>query len=156
MLSSSLKTGSTDLRDTLVQQPNTAETLSLLMSSRAFSAKSGQFEAGSTTTGSSFLPSTPPLAFCSAMSMSIASFRVVSEIAIVPESECRMPTLMVSSARAAPVASALRLSPAARAAAELQVFQAITVYPFWSARDEAAFAMRMPVFWAVQVCLRAW
>ncbi len=96
MLSSSLNTGSTDLRDTLVQQPNTAATLSLLISSRAFSAKSGQFEAGSTTTGSSFLPSTPPLAFCSAMSISIASLRVVSEIAIVPESECRMPTLMVS------------------------------------------------------------
>jgi hypothetical protein len=41
MLSSSLKTGSTDLRLTEVQQPNTADTLSLEISSRAFSAKSG-------------------------------------------------------------------------------------------------------------------
>ncbi len=93
-----MKTGRTDLRDTLVQQPKTAATLSTLISSRAFSAKSGQLEAGSTTTGSSFLPRRPPLAFCSAMSMSMTSFKVVSEIAIVPDSECRMPTLMVSSA----------------------------------------------------------
>src|SRR5689334_6679882 len=98
MLLSSLNTGSTDLRDTEVQQPNTAATLSLLISSRAFSANSGQFEAGSTTTASSFLPSSPPLAFCSSMSISMASFNVVSEIAMVPDSECRMPTLIVSSA----------------------------------------------------------
>ena len=87
MLSSSLNTGSTDLRETDVQQPNTAEHLSLLMSSRAFSANSGQFEAGSTTTGLSGRPSTPPLAFCCAMSISITSFSVVSLIAIVPDSE---------------------------------------------------------------------
>ena len=95
---SSLNTGSTDLRDTEVQQPNTTATLSLLISSRAFSANSGQFEAGSTTTASSFLPSTPPFLFCSSMSMSTTSFSVVSLMAMVPESECRMPTLMVSSA----------------------------------------------------------
>src|SRR5712671_7608348 len=95
MLLSSLNTGSTDLQDTDVQQPNTTETLALLISSRAFSANSGQFEAGSTTTASSFLPSTPPFLFCSSMSISMTSFRVVSLIAIVPESEWRMPTLMV-------------------------------------------------------------
>ena len=95
MLLSSLNTGSTDLRDTEVQQPNTAATLSLLISSRAFSANSGQFEAGSTTTASSFLPSRPPFLFCSSISISITSFSVVSLIAMVPESECRMPTLMV-------------------------------------------------------------
>src|ERR1700688_594654 len=54
MLSSSLNTGSTDLRDTEVQQPNTTETLSLLISSRALSANSAQFEAGSTPTASSW------------------------------------------------------------------------------------------------------
>ena len=32
------------------------------------------------------------------MRISIVSFSVVSEIAIVPDSECRMPTLIVSSA----------------------------------------------------------
>ena len=96
MLLSSLNTGSTDLRDTEVQQPNTAATLSLLISSRAFSANSGQLEAGSTTTASSFLPSRPPFLFCSSISISITSFSVVSLIAMVPESEWRMPTLMVS------------------------------------------------------------
>ena len=105
MLSSSLNTGSTDLRDTEVQQPNTTATLSLLISSRAFSANSGQFEAGSTTTASSFLPSRPPFLFCSSMSISITSFSVVSLIAMVPESECRMPTLIVSWALAGSAAS---------------------------------------------------
>ncbi len=93
-----MKTGSTDLRDTEVQQPKTTATLSLAMSSRAFSANSGQLDAGSTTTGSSFLPSRPPFLFCSSMSISMTSFNVVSLIAIVPESEWRMPILIVSSA----------------------------------------------------------
>src|SRR5512144_3222415 len=101
MLSSSLNTGNTDLRDTEVQQPNTTDTLSLVMSSRAFSANSGQLEAGSTTTASSFLPSTPPFLFCSSMSIRTVSLSVVSEIAIVPDSECNTPTLMVSAACAA-------------------------------------------------------
>ena len=100
MLFSSLKTGSTDLRDTEVQQPNTAATLSLEISSRAFSANSGQLEAGSTTTASSFLPSRPPFLFCSSISISMTSFSVVSLIAMVPDSECRMPTLIVSCAAA--------------------------------------------------------
>src|SRR6187551_2725368 len=102
MLFSSLNTGSTDLRDTEVQQPNTTATLSLVISSSAFSANSGQFDAGSTTTGSSFLPRTPPFLFCSSISMSMASFSVVSLIAMVPESECSTPILIVSCACAAP------------------------------------------------------
>ncbi len=36
------------------------------------------------------------------MSISITSFSVVSLMAMVPESECRMPTLMVSSALTRP------------------------------------------------------
>ena len=122
-----MNTGSTDLRDTLVQQPNTAETLSLAISSRAFSAKSGQFEAGSTTTASIFLPSTPPFLFCSSMSMSMTSLSVVSEIAIVPESECRMPTLMVSCAEATVVASVPSANPPATAARESQPFHVIVI-----------------------------
>src|SRR6266852_8742691 len=98
MLLSSLNTGSTDLRETEVQQPNTAATLSLVSSSRAFSANSGQFDAGSTTTGSIFLPRRPPLALTSATSINIRSFRMVSLIAIVPDSEWSIPILMVSSA----------------------------------------------------------
>jgi hypothetical protein len=82
------------LRDTLVQQPNTTATLSWLISCLAFSANSGQFDAGSTTTGSSFLPSTPPLALISSMAISTVSLSTVSEIAIVPDSECSTPTLM--------------------------------------------------------------
>ena len=82
------------MRLTEVQQPNTAATLSFCSSSRAFSANSGQFDAGSTTTASSFRPSTPPFLFCSSISISMTSFRVVSLIAIVPDSECRMPTLI--------------------------------------------------------------
>ncbi|MNW15151.1 hypothetical protein D3C71_2135770 [compost metagenome] len=35
--------------------------------------------------------------------MSMASLSVVSEIAMVPDSECRMPTLIVSSAAKAPL-----------------------------------------------------
>ena len=89
------------MRDTDVQQPNTAATLSCVSSWRAFSAKSGQFDAGSTTTGSIFLPITPPLALISSIVISATSFRTVSLIAIVPDSECRTPTLIVSAACAA-------------------------------------------------------
>ncbi|CDT28627.1 hypothetical protein VCR9J2_40041 [Vibrio crassostreae] len=98
MLLSSSNTGSMDLRDTDVQPPKTTSTFSFSISSRAFSANRGQFDAGSTTTGSSFLPSKPPFLFCSSMSINTVSFSVVSLIAMVPDSECRTPTLMVSSA----------------------------------------------------------
>src|SRR4030081_4038140 len=98
MLSSSLNTGKTDLRDTEVQQPHTTDTLSLVMSSRAFSAKSGQFEAGSTTTASTFLPSNPPFLLMSSTIIKTVSLSVVSLIAMVPDSECNTPTLIVSSA----------------------------------------------------------
>ena len=69
--------------------------LSFGSSSRAFSANSGQLEAGSTTTASSFLPSRPPFLFWSSISISMTSFSVVSLIAIVPDSECSTPTLIV-------------------------------------------------------------
>ncbi|MNE01074.1 hypothetical protein D3C80_935010 [compost metagenome] len=95
---SSSNTGSTDLRDTDVQQPNTTATLSWVSNCRPFSANSGQFDAGSTTTGSSNLPLTPPLALICSMVIKAMSLSDVSEIAMVPDSECRMPTLMVSAA----------------------------------------------------------
>ena len=100
------------MRLTEVQQPNTAATLSFCSSSRAFSANSGQFDAGSTTTASSLRPSTPPFLFCSSISISMTSLRVVSLIAIVPDSECRMPTLI-----GAPCANALPAAPASKPAA---------------------------------------
>ncbi len=114
---SSSNTGSTDLRDTDVQQPNTTETLSCAMSWRAFSAKSGQFDAGSTTTASSFLPITPPLALISSIVMSATSFSDVSEMAIVPESECSTPTLIVSAACAG---NPIVMPPAASAATSVR------------------------------------
>src|SRR4029077_15909992 len=134
MLSSSLNTGSTDLRDTEVQQPNTTETLSFSISSLAFSANSSQFEAGSTTTASSFLPSTPPFLFCSSISISITSLSVVSLIAIVPDKECRMPILIVSSAANAAVAPSAstppRAAPAARKRSRLlDMFLASSLAP---------------------------
>ncbi len=118
-----MNTGSTDLRDTEVQQPKTTATLSFSMSSFAFSANSGQLEAGSTTTASSFLPSRPPFLFCSSISISITSLSVVSLIAMVPESEWRMPTLIVSSAAQAEVApSASAPATNAPAAREIILF----------------------------------
>ena len=83
------------MRDTLVQQPNTAATLSCVSNCLAFSANSGQLLAGSTTTGSSFLPSTPPWALISSMAISTVSFSTVSEIAMVPDRLCSTPILMV-------------------------------------------------------------
>ena len=125
MLLSSLNTGSTDLRDTEVQQPKTAATLFTAISSRAFSAKSGQSEAGSTTTASSFLPSRPPFLFCSSMSISMTSLSVVSEIAMVPDSECSTPTLIVSAlcahAPLTPPNPATNATPAAAFAKPLRV-----------------------------------
>ena len=84
------------MRDTDVQQPNTAATLSCVMSWRAFSANSGQLEAGSTTTASIGRPSTPPAALISSKVMRAVFFSAVSLIAMVPDSECSTPTLMGS------------------------------------------------------------
>src|ERR1700676_4964704 len=106
-------TGNTDFLDTDVQQPKTTATLSFSRSPCAFSAKSGQSDAGSTTTASSFLPRRPPFLFCSSISMRTVSLSVVSLIAIVPDSECRTPTLMVPCANAVPDDAKLAASPAA-------------------------------------------
>jgi hypothetical protein len=76
-------TGSTDFRDTDVQQPKTTATLSFSRSA-AFSANSGQFDAGSTTTASSLLPRRPPFLFGLDHHQTV-SFSVVSLMAIVPE-----------------------------------------------------------------------
>src|SRR3954454_8793614 len=106
MLPVSSNTGRTDLRETEVQQPNTAATCWTVISSRAFSAKSGQLLAGSTTTGSSLRPSTPPFLFCSSINMSITSFSVVSLMAMVPDRECNTPILIGGGASAAFAADA--------------------------------------------------
>ena len=78
-------TGSTDLRLTEVQQPKTTATLSWSSSCLAFSAKRSQLEAGSTTTGWSLRPSTPPLALISSTAISTTSRSETSLMAIVPD-----------------------------------------------------------------------
>src|SRR6202022_4748306 len=85
--------GSTDLRLTEVQHPNTTATLSCCNSCFAFSANNGQLEAPSTTTGSICLPRTPPPLFISSNANSSVSRSEVSLIAMVPESECKTPIL---------------------------------------------------------------
>ena len=124
MLLVSSNTGSTDLRLTDVQQPNTAATFCTVISSRAFSANSGQLLAGSTTTASSLRPSTPPFLFCSSISMSITSFNVVSLMAIVPDRLCRMPILTgsvcaIAGAARPAMAAAARLAPRSQFRMEL-------------------------------------
>ncbi len=54
---------------------------------------------------------TPPFLFCSSIIIRTVSLSVVSLIAIVPDSECRMPILIVPASAAA----ALTLQPAVMA-----------------------------------------
>jgi hypothetical protein len=98
------------LRLTEVQQPKTTATLSTSISCLAFSANKGQFEAGSTITGSiiKLLPPTftPPDLLTSSNVNSNTSFNDVSLMAMVPLNECSTPTLTVSAAIAAKVNAA--------------------------------------------------
>src|SRR5690606_19871915 len=123
------------LRDTEVQQPKVTATLSLRISSFAFSANRSQSEAGSTTTGSIILPLTPPLALISSMAINTTSLRDVSEIAMVPLRECRMPTLTVPAATAWPGAATASASAALIEAPSAQpFFNQLIVFipaPYW-------------------------
>ena len=119
-------TGSTDLRDTDVQPPNMTSTLSWVNSWRAFSANNGQSEAGSTTIGSSCLPNTPPLALISSMVMRAVSFNEVSEMAIVPDKECKIPTLMVS-----PSAAGVVVVSAVSVFVAVELVSALVSAGFW-------------------------
>src|SRR5215210_3394133 len=100
------KTGNMALRLADVHPPNTVATLSTEMSFCAFSAKVGQSEAPSSTTGTSFFPRTPPAALISSMAISSEFFTVTSLMAIVPLNEWRMPTLIVSPLILGPAAGA--------------------------------------------------
>lgn len=83
------------MRPAEVQPPKTEATLSSLISFCAFSAKVGQSDAPSSTTGSICLPSTPPALLTSSMASNSESRTVTALIAMVPLRECRMATLMV-------------------------------------------------------------
>src|ERR1700722_20140629 len=96
-------TGSTALLDAEVQQPITAAHLSLTKSFFAFSAKVGQSLAPSSWMNLIFRPSTPPSALICSMASFSASTEPVSEIAMVPVTECRMPTVTSVSVTANPV-----------------------------------------------------
>ena len=96
-------TGSTALRDAEVQQPMIEATLSLTSSFLAFSAKVGQSLAPSSWMILILRPSTPPMALICSMASFSAWIDPVSEIAIVPVAECRMPTVTSVSVTARPV-----------------------------------------------------
>src|SRR5215468_4279598 len=96
-------TGSTALREAEVQQPMMDATLSLTRSFLAFSAKVGQSDAPSSWMNLILRPSTPPSALICSMASFSASIEPVSEIAIVPVAECRMPTVTSVSVTARPV-----------------------------------------------------
>src|ERR1700744_6202949 len=96
-------TGNTALRDAEVQQPITAAHLSLTSSFFAFSAKVGQSEAPSSWMNLILRPSTPPCALICSIASFSASTEPVSEIAMVPVTEWRMPTVTSVSVTASPV-----------------------------------------------------
>src|ERR1700744_3216193 len=96
-------TGSTALRDAEVQQPITAAHLSLTRSFFAFSAKVGQSLAPSSWMNLILRPSTPPCSLIWEIASFSASTDPVSEIAIVPVTEWRMPTVTSVSVTARPV-----------------------------------------------------
>src|ERR1700761_34995 len=96
-------TGSTALRDAEVQQPNTAAHLSFTRSFLAFSAKVGQSLAPSSWTNLILRPSTPPASLICEIASFSDSIEPVSEIAIVPVAECKIPTVTSVSVTARPV-----------------------------------------------------
>src|SRR4029077_6942863 len=96
-------TGNTALREAEVQQPITAAHLSLTRSFFAFSANVGQSEAPSSWMNLILRPSTPPAALICSIASFSASTDPVSLIAIVPVTECKMPTVTSVSVTANPV-----------------------------------------------------
>src|SRR5579863_3806620 len=96
-------TGSTALRDAEVQQPITEAHLSCTRSFFAFSAKVGQSLAPSSWMNLILRPSTPPCALIWSIASFSASTEPVSLIAIVPVTECKMPTVTSLSVTASPV-----------------------------------------------------
>src|SRR5205823_4632358 len=112
-------TGSTALREAEVQQPMTAAHLSLTRSFLAFSAKVGQSDAPSSWIYLILRPSTPPAALICSIASFSACTEPVSEIAMVPVTECRMPTVTSLSVTASPVVLTLAVgNSCASAAAE--------------------------------------
>src|SRR5438552_1782907 len=86
-------TGLTVFRLAEVQQPNSVQTLSWVMSFSALRANVGQSEAPSSTTASTWRPKTPPLEFSSSMANKVASITDFSLMAMLPVREWRTPTL---------------------------------------------------------------
>ena len=97
------KTGSTALREAEVQQPKTAATLSFTKSFLDFSAKVGQSLAPSSWIYSICRPNTPPDSLICLIASFSACTEPVSLIAMVPVTECRIPTVTLSSVTASPV-----------------------------------------------------
>src|SRR5258708_39346543 len=96
-------TGSTALRDADVQHPITDAHLSFTSSFFAFSAKVGQSLAPSSWMNLILRPSTPPWELICSIASFSASTEPVSLIAMVPVTECKMPTVTSLSVTARPV-----------------------------------------------------
>jgi hypothetical protein len=111
-------TGSTALRLAEVYDPNTLTHFSPTTSRRAFSANVAGSDAGSSTTGTIFMPLTPPAALISSIAMIVAWFNEVSMIAVVPVNEYSTPTLISPPAARASDAFLIQMcgKPAAAAA----------------------------------------
>ena len=105
------------MREAEVQQPITEAHLSLTKSFLAFSAKVGQSEAPSSWMILILRPSTPPASLICWIASFSASCAPVSEIAIVPETECRIPTVTSVSVTASPVVMTADVGGAAASAA---------------------------------------
>src|SRR5262249_20337196 len=111
-----------------VQQPKTTATLSLEMSSRAFSAKSGQFEAGATTTASTFLPKRPPCLLTSSTLIRTVSFSVDSLVSHRARTERRPPSFYSSWACAG--VSAVETASVPAKASTFDTLRGIICLPF--------------------------
>ena len=75
------------LRLAEVQPPKITLTSSSTISRSASAAKVGQSDCPSTTTGTTFLPKSPPLSLISSIAKRVASTTEVSLMAIVPDKE---------------------------------------------------------------------
>src|ERR1700757_2477454 len=137
-------TGSTALREAEVQQPITEAHLSLTSSFLAFSAKVGQSLAPSSWMNLILRPSTPPCALICSMASFSASTEPVSEIAMVPVTECRMPIVTSLSVTARPVVLIAEVggTSAKEARGSIEMAGKATI-PFSSLRRNGDFRPRL-------------
>ena len=110
----------------------------------AFSGKTSvNFDSGSSTTASICLPRTPPAALISSIAINSTSFSETSLMAMVPVSECRMPTLTVFPVDVLllhPVMNGARADAAARVRLDCPTFVSICRLESLSDAAEGTFS----------------